>query len=238
MPARIRKGNRLDGLTGRLKYETVPSPKADAQEKRPRGRPRDPTLDERIQTATLELLAEVGYDLLSMDAVVARAGASKATVYRRWGSKAQLVVDAVSRVAPVPGVADTGTLAGDLQAMVTGKELVDEFRVRLVQGLIGALPRHPDLARVFRDRFVADRATTLRRAFERARDRGEIPPDRDLDLLVQVFPALLFFRATVAGQPLDAAFLRSLLEEIMLPLATAPPHRLARPARRRAGRAG
>jgi AcrR family transcriptional regulator len=204
--------------------------------KRPRGRPRDPALDDSIQAATLELLAEVGYDLLTMDAVVAGAGASKATVYRRWGSKAQLVVDAVSRVAPVPGVADTGTLAGDLEAVVAGRELVDDFQLRLMQGLIGALPRHPDLAQVFQERFVASRAGILRAAFERDRDRGEIADDRDLDLLVHVFPAMLFFQATVAGRPLDAAFLRALVEEVMLPLASAPPCRLSRQPPRRVRR--
>src|SRR5471030_1961694 len=81
------------------------------------GRPLDASRDVALREAALKLLAEIGYDRLTIDSVAARARASKTTIYRRWSGKAELVVDALNCLKGSPPVPDTGTLAGDLAAM-------------------------------------------------------------------------------------------------------------------------
>jgi AcrR family transcriptional regulator len=184
-----------------------------------RSRPRDPSRDECIRRVVQELLAEVGYDRLTVDAVAARAHASKATIYRRWPSKAELVIDAVACMAPLPGPPDTGSVEGDLRQAFAHKGVTEELHLDLMSGLLTALPRNRDLAQVFRERFIAPRARAIRVIFERAVARGEIPPEQDLDLLTSVFPAMVTHRALVVGRPVTLAYLRSVLEQVVLPLA-------------------
>src|ERR1700729_3548064 len=115
------------------------------------GRPLDSTRNVALRDAALALLAEIGYDRLTIDSVAARAHASKTTIYRRWSGKAELVVDALhcsggSRPAP-----DTGSLRGDLEAIALRSTSMDNrFDARLMIGLISALARHDELRRVFR----------------------------------------------------------------------------------------
>ena len=202
-----------------------PFPAPDRQPARhPGGRPLDVSRDDAIRNAALEVLAEDGYDRLTIDAVAARAHAGKATVYRRWRSKAELVVDAVACRAPVTGTPpDTGSLRGDLYALVTAKlGALEAGEAGQMLGLISAMPRHPELQRAFRECFVAPRYGLLGQVFERAAARGEIPPERDLDVLCGVFPALLMQRLFLVGEPPDEPFLRSVVDQVLVPLATAP----------------
>ena len=183
-----------------------------------RGRPADTARDAAIRHATQELLAEVGYDRFTLDAVAARAHASKATIYRRWPSKAELVIDVVGSLAPMPDLADRGSLEADIRAVLGAKEMVDDFRLGLMSGLVGVMARDSELARVFQQRFLAPRARALRQLFERGVARGELSPDRDLDLLTAVFPAMLSHRALVMGKPIDPSYLRGVVEQVLLPL--------------------
>lgn len=190
-----------------------------------RGRSRDDSRDPEILRAAAELLGEVGYDRLTMDAVATMARAGKATLYRRWQSKAELVVDAVICTADRPEVVlpDTGSLAGDLRALAAaGAKEPDEMRNRIMAGLVTALPQHPDLAAVVRDRLTTPRLALMRGVFEQAVDRGEIPPDRDLDMLARVGPAMVFHRVMIMTEPVDETFIARLIDEVILPLALAP----------------
>src|SRR6202451_3503036 len=101
------------------------------------GRPLDATRDVALRDAALALLAEIGYDRLTIDSVAARAHASKATIYRRWPGKAELVVDALTSLKGAPLVPDTGTLRGDLEAIGQGSGSADnQFDAQLMMGLI------------------------------------------------------------------------------------------------------
>ncbi|MGH3263328.1 MAG: helix-turn-helix domain-containing protein, partial [Trebonia sp.] len=106
------------------------------------GRPRDPSRADAIRAAVLDLLVEQGYERVTIEAVAERAGAGKATVYRRWASKAELVLDAVADLhGPVGMAADTGSLTGDfaqLCAAMSGK--LEARTLAIVQGLVSALP--------------------------------------------------------------------------------------------------
>lgn len=191
-----------------------------------RGRPVDEARDKAIRLATQELLAEVGYDRFTVDAVAARAHASKATIYRRWPSKAELVMDVVGSLAPMPDLADRGSLEADIRAVLGATEMVDDFRLGLMSGLVGAMARDPELAQVFQQRFLGPRAKALRQLFERGVARGELSRDRDLDLLTAVFPAMLCHRALIMGRPIDPSYLRGVVEQVLLPLvrSTEPGH--------------
>ncbi len=122
--------------------------------------------EEEILEATVAVLAELGYDRLTMDAVATLAKASKATLYRRWSTKADLVVDAISRAkgCPIPEDVDTGSLRGDLIAMSCGDGgFTDELPMSVIAGLVTALHRDADLQKAFQERFLAPRQDDQRR---------------------------------------------------------------------------
>lgn len=187
------------------------------------GRKRDASRDEDLCRAALALLAEVGYDLLSTDAVAARAGAGKATVYRRWSGKAELVVEAVSRLRGPVAEPDTGSLHGDLDALVRHFTTGDvPMETRVMAGLVPAVLRDDELRAAFMANFLAPRVRMFQNVYERAVARGELSARLDTALLAKVMPALVFQRVIMTGEPPDAAFARSVVDELILPMATAP----------------
>ncbi|AXB41233.1 TetR/AcrR family transcriptional regulator [Amycolatopsis albispora] len=175
-------------------------------------------LDELL-TATIDVLRETGYDRLTIDAVAARARASKATVYRRWPSKAALVVAAFTRAvqqhSPPP---ETGSLREDLLAVLGGLMAELDRLGDVVTGLVGELRRSPDLAEAMRTDFIATRRATMMHVFEAARARGEIDGNAALDTIWYLGPALVFFRTLLLGEPVDAAFAAHVADDIVLPL--------------------
>ena len=188
-----------------------------------RGRPLDATRDAALRQAALELLAEIGYDRLTMDSVAARARASKATLYRRWCGKAELVVDALGGLKGAPCVPDTGSLQGDLEAVAAGSTGVDDrFHAQVMLGLITALAHDGELREVFRARLIEPRMAGMRQVLERAAARGEVDGERDLDLVVSLFPALVFHRLLTTGEVPDREFTARVMHDVILPLATAP----------------
>jgi AcrR family transcriptional regulator len=188
-----------------------------------RGRQLDASRDAALRDAALELLAEIGYDRLSIDAVAARAKASKMTIYRRWPGKAELVVDAIRSLRKPGEVPDTGSLRGDLEAMVKSSDTPDaRFDAQLMLGLVTALARDPELRQVIREQLLGRGGIRLRRVFERAVARGEIPQGRNLDLLISVFPALVIHHLLLFGEFPDANFTAQVMNDLILPLAVSP----------------
>jgi AcrR family transcriptional regulator len=187
------------------------------------GRYLDGSRDVVLREATLALLAEVGYDRLTIDAVAARAGAAKTTIYRRWRGKAELVVDALDSLKGVPEIPDTGSLRQDLNALaqsITSAE--SRFDAQMTIGMVSALTRDGELRRVFREKFLALRMAGFRAVFEQAVGRGEMPPGRDLDLLARLFPAFALQQLAMSGELPDAGFASRIMDEVLYPLATAP----------------
>ncbi len=188
------------------------------------GRDLDPARDAALREAALALLAEVGYDRMTMDAVAARARAGKTTIYRRWSGKAELVVEALNSAKAGPGFPDTGSLRGDLRAAVgniTSAE--NRFDARVTLGMVTALARDGELREVFRERFIHARLAGLREVFERAEARGEMPKGHDLDLLASLFPAFVLQHLVISGGIPDPALAQRLIDAVILPLASAPP---------------
>jgi AcrR family transcriptional regulator len=192
----------------------------------PTGGPRPRVEGEReseILDAALALLCRVGYDRLTMDAVAAEAKASKATLYRRWSSKASLVVDAILRTKEAlqaPEV-DTGSLREDLVQMACGHGgLTDTRSAEVMAGLVTALHHDPDFAVEFRTRVLGPKIEIGRRVFERARARGEITADLDLDLLSNALAGIILHRSFVLGLPADEKTVAQVVDEIIVPAAT------------------
>ena len=180
------------------------------------GRPRDETRDAAIFEATLSVLGEVGYDRLTIDAVAARAKASKATVYRRWPNKAALVVDALQTINPLKANApgeeapchwpDTGSLRDDLRAGVRNfVERLNTADGKLMAGVVSAQTRDPELAVALRAATYEDKRRSCRILVERAVARGELSSTGGADTFVEVLPAVMFNRLLITGEPFDEA---------------------------------
>jgi AcrR family transcriptional regulator len=194
----------------------------------PPGRHLDSTRDDVLCAAALKLLGEIGYDRLTVDKIAASAGAGKATIYRRWSGKAELVVDALSREKTVETTPNTGTLRGDLHALACRASEVDrQLGTPVMIGLVSALPHDKELRDAFRERLVEPRVATLMEVFERAQSRGEIAPVADLHMVTSIIPALVLHRLLIEGSAPDQAFIERIIEGVILPLvsvnASAPP---------------
>src|SRR5689334_12340401 len=137
--------------------------------------------EDEILDATVELLIELGYDRLTMDAVAKRARASKATLYRRWESKASLVVEALIRAKQSPHIDDhdTGSLRGDLLSTFCGHEGINESATQVMGSVITALSTDPEFAEAFREKFIAPKVAVTTAIYDRAQQRGEISQDLD-----------------------------------------------------------
>jgi len=184
-----------------------------------RGRPRDPRRREAILAAAIALVAEVGYDRVTVDALAARAGVSKPTMYRRWpGGKPEILADAIrSKRVPASELPDTGSLRGDLLALlgtVIGGLNED---MHLAAGLLSQLRCSNELAQLFRDEVVADERhrydVLLTRATQRGELEGPVTP-----LFADIAGSVIFTRALIAGDPLDRAFLEELVDGVLLPI--------------------
>jgi AcrR family transcriptional regulator len=178
------------------------------------------TREQAILDAALELVLQVGYDRLSMDALAERAHASKATIYRHWSGKAELVAAAVGR-RHCPGempVVDTGSLREDLLAQVRLARSISDEDGALVAGLVCAMRDDNQLASVLRKQVLEDKAAACRSIIERAVQRGELSEDADASTLSEVMFAVVFNRVFIAGESLDDAFLVHLVDDILLPV--------------------
>jgi AcrR family transcriptional regulator len=176
-----------------------------------------------ILEATLEILSEVGYDRLTMDAVATRAKASKATLYRRWSSKANLVIDALTHSKGPQSFPDTGSLRGDLQAGFCGMGgLTDPDTVSVFSSVLTAISRDPEFAERFREHFIEEKLGLSRGLWERARDRGELRDDVDLDLLAPALAGIVLHRVFVMGQLPDEDLITRVIDQIILPAALRP----------------
>src|ERR1700733_6851639 len=176
--------------------------------------------EEAILLATLELLAESGYDQLTIDAVAARARCSKATIYRRWPGKAALVITGAGRHAGQPATAapDTGSLRSDLRAALQGmRSSLSGQDAALILGLLIAMHRDPELADAVREQVLAGKGGVFGAGIARAAARGDVPATRDGARLAEIGSAVLFSRLLVTGEPLDDAYIQHLVDAVLLP---------------------
>jgi AcrR family transcriptional regulator len=188
----------------RSPHASVPSAPA-TRPSRPVGRPRDGRADGAIIAATLELMAERGVTDLHVDDVARRAGVGKATLYRRYRSKDELITAAVTGLVSEIHIPDTGSTADDIRRLMRNAIRVYQGSTQagVMPGLIEAMRRDPALGRVVREGFLAPRRAALRRVLERGVARGDLRADLDYELVLDVFGGPLFYRLLITGGPID-----------------------------------
>ena len=173
-----------------------------------------------IFDAVFELLGDVGYDRMSMDAVAARARASKATIYRAWPNKPDLVMDAIMyRFGGQPEAPNTGTLRGDLIALMSGAcQIANGPDGAIVTGLMSAATRNVELSgTLYRCTYEFKHATHAT-IIGRAVARGELPADTRPELMHELIHSLVLTRKLWAVGPLDDEFVVHVVDDVLLPV--------------------
>jgi AcrR family transcriptional regulator len=187
------------------------------------GRPRDPSRDGAIRAAIVQVLAESGYAGLTMDAVAAAAGVGKATIYRRWRTKSDLVADAITELSSMSiTTPDTGSLEGDLRVVL-------RWLVGLVNGphgaatlaLLSALPHEPGLRSAFRNGPLDVWRRTFRQVWENAEARGEVQESMTGTAVAATASAPILQRWLLTGEPVPEAFADEVLTDVVRPLVAA-----------------
>jgi AcrR family transcriptional regulator len=163
------------------------------------------------------LLAEEGFAGLSVEAVAARAGVGKATVYRRWPSKVPLVIEALDTVASERiSAPDTGSARGDLTEFLTQLvRAMDGPDGRLVAPLLEGMSRSQELAEAFRRDLIAPRRDVIIEIIRRGIARGELRPDLHLDVALDAPVAIVFHRLLLTGQVVDEALVGRIVDQVL-----------------------
>jgi AcrR family transcriptional regulator len=193
-------------------------------EPKQRGRPRSETARLAILDAAIELLLAQGLEEVSMDEVAEHAGVSKATIYRWWPTKETLALDALYHEWDTfrPSLPDTGSLRGDLLALV--RPWVRRARKRPYARVVGALIEEthtdPEFAKLYHERFVSPRRAPAAAVLERAIERGQIPDDSDVELALDLIYGALFHRLLHAHAPLSNRFVEDVVDATLTAIAT------------------
>jgi AcrR family transcriptional regulator len=187
------------------------------------GRPRDPSRDGVIRAAILRLLADVGYGALTMDAVASEAGVGKATIYRRWRTKQDLVVDTIAELNRAQSTPpETGSLESDLRAMLTSlMAIVNGPAGAATLSLLSTVPHEPALAAAFRHGPLVEWRSVFDQVWAQAQERGEVPAGASGDLIAEAVSAPLVQRWLLTGEPVDEEFAEQVLRSVAMPLIRA-----------------
>ena len=202
--------------------KTISDREGVAKSPKPLGRKRDLNRDQDFLEATIHLLAEIGFDSMTMDLVAARVKAGKATLYRRWPSKEVLVRDALISMSrnsiEADQLPDTGNLRDDLLAVLKPYPMeYSERKLKVLAGLGSFSTQHQKLydealAGIFGP-WTEINTTLMKRAVE----RGELPPDANIGMACEVIVSMTAFRTGTQRKQFDKASYKSLLDHILIP---------------------
>jgi AcrR family transcriptional regulator len=193
--------------------------------------PRPRRSQDVVLQTTLDVIAEQGVMGISVDTVAARAGVSKATIYRHWGSRARLIHGAISSLQPPSAEPDTGSLRDDLVALLTA--LVEYFDsptvARVFPSFLDAAVRDPELADLRQETLRMGRAS-FERDVHLAIARGELPGDVDVHLVVDLARAPIIYRRVVAQVPVATSDVAPIVDAVLAAFRPTPelPHRVAK----------
>ena len=203
------------------------SPGTELPSPRRGGRPRDPSRDEVIRAALVRLLGEVGYGGLTMDALAEEAGVGKATIYRRWRTKQDLIVDSICDLGSVlTAPPDTGSLREDIrQFMHLLAETTRSPVGAMLRSLVPAMQHHPELRAAYRTGPLTVWRNAYAQMWARAEARGEVAPGLALSPMAETTSALIVQRWLLTDQPIDEEYVDRVLDTVVMPLL-----RHARPA--------
>lgn len=190
-----------------------------AEPRRP-GRPRSEQADRAILTAALDLFAECGPDALCIEAVAARAGVGKATIYRRWPGKEEMLLDALAGLRTQLPVPQGKSVRSDLIALLdaTCREAADPRRARLFALLQGEGARYPRLMAAYLDTVVRPRREVVKSVLRRGVATGELRENTDIDAATFLFNGAVLASMYGRDAP-DSRYARRVVEELMRGLA-------------------
>lgn len=176
-----------------------------------RGRPRDAGVEARVLEAAMTEMRARGYDGLSVDRVAERAGVAKTTIYRRWPSKAELVMAMITELTSGVPFDPSGDPRGDLTEFVAGiAAALDAIPTTLVADLVAAAAREPRVGEGVRALW-ADRHSTVAAAIAQAQADGSMPAYADPRVIVDQLVGALYYRLLVTGEPIDPAYVSLLV---------------------------
>ncbi|NEA64283.1 TetR/AcrR family transcriptional regulator [Streptomyces sp. SID12488] len=186
-----------------------------------------PEREAELYGATLDLLREVGYEALTMDAVAARTKSSKATLYRQWGGKAELVVRALRHFKPGGGAiaaVDTGSLRGDFHTLLLREDdCAMEQTSALMRALGMAVHGNPDLLKALRELLIEPEMAEFRKVLGRAVDRGEVSADNPaMGYVLHMMIGGFIARSLIDELPPTQAYLRDYIDAVVLPALCVP----------------
>lgn len=179
-----------------------------------------PEREAELYEAVLDLLREVGYEALTMDAVAARTRSSKATLYRQWGSKPELIARALRHNKPTSlDEIDTGSLRGDIHAMMARSDDCQMDRdAALMRGLFHAIHGNAELHQALRQLLIEPEIDHLNTLLRRAVDRGEVAADNPaLDFVIHMLVGGFVARDLIEDRTVDREFLTSYIDAVILP---------------------
>lgn len=201
----------------RSRSRRIPSPAAVPSGAEPAvGRPRDERIDIEVVSAVLNALRDGGYGAVTIDGIARKVKRARTSLYRRWPSKRALVAYAVLNAMGHNPAADTGALRGDLEAAV--ETLLNAFAGPLGQalaGLVADMARDEDLAQIIRQEVLAARRKSMREAFTRARARGEVRLDVDVELALDMLTGPFYFRTLFGHAPITRRMTRDVVEYVL-----------------------
>jgi AcrR family transcriptional regulator len=188
------------------------------------GRPRDPSLDVALRRVTLDLLADAGYAALTMEAVAARAGVGKATLYRRWASKEQLVVDALATLAEPVELDEDAPARDQLVALLDGlRRRASSLAGRIFPRLIGEAVENPELMERYRVQVLQPRRECFRAVMRQAVQEGLVRPDVDLDHAIDLLIGPVAYRNVLrTDPPVGPDFPARVVDDVLRGLAPRP----------------
>jgi AcrR family transcriptional regulator len=178
---------------------------------------------ERVLTATLDLLVQSGLGELTIDDISRHSGVAKTTIYRHWAGRSALVIDACSRMTDGQEAPDTGSLEGDLTAVLTGiADLLGTARwSSILPSIVDAAEHDPEFADIH-SRIQRGHAAPLRAALDRAALREEIPPAADRNAIAAALLGPLFYRRWFSREQIDAEFLEMIIQSAIAGLHRDP----------------
>ena len=182
-----------------------------------RGRPRDQETRGRILSAARQVLERDGYEALSVDGLAELAGVAKTTLYRRWPSKAHLVIDLVADLQRRVDVEATGDIRHDLVTLVRG--IAAALRATgpaLVADLVSSLHRDPEAAKGIQQLFASRRQAAIA-ILRDAQERGEVRGDSDPEILVDQLAGPLYYRLLITGDPINQDYAHRLVDSVLGP---------------------
>lgn len=167
---------------------------SDTNKKQP-GRPRSVQSHQAMLRSTLELLAEVGYDAVSIEAIAARAGVGKSTIYRRYTCKEDLIADAIENIREEIAIPDTGNLWGDIDALIQSAAQITLNPVgrQTVATIVSSASSHPEFAQIYWTKYLQPRRQAFSVVLERAKARNEIQADLDPGLIFDIMSGIMLY---------------------------------------------